>query len=351
VLLVDEARRVLEWAEMAYAIDLNGLNSSVTPMSRPVQIDRPFPWLNWESARILDMIRGSYLFEDDPKRIIQDPESMRATPHRTAAAWQAWAALRAAATTQMNAAEQNPVVRMATPQDSWELSTPHFEKFHIKGGRYSNGKSGYVLSNANWDPYPLANAVEAFANALANLDVNIDQRQYRFTSTFFTVIQPSEVAPPPVLQAAAPQGGGFIASGLWQEISALATPIQAQGDAIVQNVEDLQGNTHLKVVRARKAVDLSLHLIGQDLLTGSYWMDIRKLQDPNRSFGGAATAAWTAFRRVVPWQMPAAQRPDTPPGEIAYRFMKETPVSTFYTGAITVPAGVEPATPWLGTRR
>ena len=53
-------------------------------------------------ARVLDMLRGSYLFDGDPKRIIQDPESLRASSIRQASAWQDWAALRDAVVLQMN---------------------------------------------------------------------------------------------------------------------------------------------------------------------------------------------------------------------------------------------------------
>jgi histidine ammonia-lyase len=51
----------------------------LTPTSTPVQAKRPFKWVAWDAARLMDMLRGSYLFEDDPKRILQDPESMRAS--------------------------------------------------------------------------------------------------------------------------------------------------------------------------------------------------------------------------------------------------------------------------------
>jgi histidine ammonia-lyase len=35
------------------------------------------------------MIKGSYLFDDDPSRIIQDPESLRASSIRQGSAWEA----------------------------------------------------------------------------------------------------------------------------------------------------------------------------------------------------------------------------------------------------------------------
>src|SRR3981081_4079587 len=162
-LAVHDARHALEWADLIYAMDLNGMNSSITPLSTVVQLDRPGRWLNWDAARVLDMIRGSYLFVADPKRIIQDPESLRASSIRQAAAWEEWAALRDAVVLQMNSSDHNPAVRTdLTPQDSWELATPQMMKFYVKGGQHSNGKHGYIVSNANWDPFPMANKMESF---------------------------------------------------------------------------------------------------------------------------------------------------------------------------------------------
>ncbi len=56
-LLVHDAREALEWSDLIYAIDLNGMNSSITPLSLVVQRDRPEKWLNWHAARVLDMIK------------------------------------------------------------------------------------------------------------------------------------------------------------------------------------------------------------------------------------------------------------------------------------------------------
>lgn len=50
---------------------------------------QPHEWLTWDAARVMDMIKGSYLFDEDPARIIQDPESLRASSQRQGSAWQA----------------------------------------------------------------------------------------------------------------------------------------------------------------------------------------------------------------------------------------------------------------------
>jgi histidine ammonia-lyase len=342
-LLMADARHMLEWASLIYAVDLNGMNSSVTPMSMPVQSNRPLAWVNWESARILEMIRGSYLFEVDPARIIQDPESMRATPQRMGAAWKAWAMLRATVETSINFSDHNPAVRPGlTPQDSWELSTPHLMKYFIKGGPNSGGKSGYILSNASWDPYPLANEIEFFTIAVSNMAVAVAQRIDRFSNPFFTVIRPADVLTPAQLALApTPPYDGMnakIYSQLWHNIQGLAVPVAAGGSPINATVEDLQANTLLKVTRAREAVDDTLHLLGLDLLGGTYWLEVRKAQDPARAFGPAPTAVLAAFRQVWPWQQAPEERPAEPMGHVAYRFLKATSPSSLYRQPATLPA-------------
>jgi histidine ammonia-lyase len=128
-------------------------------------------------------------------------------------------------------------------------------------------------------------------------------------------------------------GGGFTPVDLEQEIQSLTNPIAPSGQAIVATVEDLQAQTRIKAYRARQAVSTTFDLLGQDLLTASLWLDVRKAQDPSRNFGDAPTAAWTAFRKVVPTLptldgIPSQSRPMA-----AAAFLRSTPAGNFYTGA------------------
>src|SRR5579863_1207039 len=303
-LAVYDAQRALDWADLIYAMDLNGMNSSITPLSMVVQRERPFQWLNWDAARVLDMIKGSYLFGDDPKRIIQDPESLRASSIRQASAWEEWGALRDAVALQMNSSDHNPAVRTdLKPDDAWELSTPAMMKYYVKGGEHSHGQAGYIVSNANWDPYPMANKLEAFVIALANMDIAVSLRIDRFSNPFFTATIPAQVlhAPPGSgFELFRAGGGGFTPVDLEQEIQSLTNPIAPSGQAIVGTVEDLQAQTRIKAYRARQAVDTTFDLLAHDLLTATFWLDVRKTQDGSREFGAGPTAAWQALRKLVP---------------------------------------------------
>ena len=340
-LAVHDAQQVLEWTDLIYAMDLNGMNSSITPLSAVSQRNRPFAWSNWDAARILDMLRGSYLFNGDAKRIIQDPESLRASSIRQASAWREWAALRDAVMLQMNSSDHNPAVRTdLSPSDSWELSTPQLMKYYVKGGKHSHGMHGYVVSNANWDPYPLANRLESFVLALANMDVVVSLRIDRFSNPFFTMTDPAQVflADPDIVHKFwLANSYGYTPLDLLQDVHSLINPVTPSGAAIDMTVEDLQAQTRIKAYRARQAVSTTYDLLAFDLVTAAFWMDVRQKQDGSRMFGAAPSAAKEAFRTWVPLQLPSGVKPAQSDPAIAAEFLRSTKASTFYTGGPPMP--------------
>jgi len=344
-LAVYDAQKALDWADLIYAMDLDGMNSSITPLSTVVQRERPFKWLNWEAARVRDMLKGSYIFGDDPHRIIQDPESLRASAIRQGSAWEDWGALRDAVVLQMNSSDHNPAVRTdLSPEDSWELSTPQMMKYFIKGGKNSNGKHGYIVSNANWDPYPMANKLEDFVVALANMDVAVSLRIDRFSSSFFTLADPAQALHLPAgggFEIYLAGGGGYTPVDLQQEIQTLTNPVAPSGAAIVATVEDLQAQTRIKAYRVRQAVNTTFDLLAHDLLTATFWLDVRRAQDPARKFGDGPTAAWTEFRKIMPVLPDLSGTPSQSRPMAAAAFLKKTPAGKFYSGGGAMPGSTE----------
>jgi histidine ammonia-lyase len=374
-LLLYDAQRMLNWQDLIYAMELDGMNSSLTPIAAPVQSNRPFPWINADAARVLDMLSvsartgRSYLFDIDqtsptgvPFRIIQDPESLRALSQRDGSAWEAWNQLMQDLLTQLNSSDHNPAVTPGwSPSSAPELSTPWFMQYYVTGGPDDSAcvgggvgpatgcQHGYILSNANWDPYPIDNEIEALTNALANIAVNDDMVPLRFENTFFTVIAANDPSLPAAqLTNSAPGAADYTLADLLAEIQTLQNPVPAQGNSIVSTVEDLQAEGRIKVAKARLIVDDLNWLLGQDLLTAARWIDIRQIQGNAlspplaRSFGSSPTAAWQAFRTVVPWQVPnPASRPSLPPGTLAYDFLLANPASMFYPPAAHPPRAGE----------
>jgi len=351
-LLVHDLRDLVEWHDLIWSMDLTAMNGSIGPLSMPVQATRPFAWPNYAADRVLDMLKGSYVFNDE-YRIIQDPESLRATVWRDGGVWQAWARLRDSTLIQMNSTDHNPTVRPDVgPEDSWELATPQLMKYYVKGGKYSHGKHGYVLSNSDWDPYPLVDDVEAFPIALVNLMVAVVQRIHRFEDPFFTVTDAASVlkaqsGPGGVSGVGAGGGGGGIADALWQELKPLANPIPPDGVTADKGVGDLDAVPMLKLMRLMHAMDVSRDILAQDLLNAAFWMDIRKLERPERVFGRAPNSVWMSFRNVIPFRSdPGKAPPEDSNADAAVRFMLTNAPAGFYSStAIDMPGGNEPRPP------
>jgi histidine ammonia-lyase len=348
-LLLYDSKRMQDWSDLTFSMSMLGLNSSVTPLTQVPQRARPFPYQNKLARRLLELIRGSYLFEFetppgfDGRRIIQDPLSFRDYSQRNGALWEAYARLKNNILIQINSSDHNPaVVPGSHPSDSWELDTPWLRRYFVEEGQA--GVSGFILSNANFVAQPWGNDLEAYTIALANAIAAHVQRVLRFPDTFFTVIAPSDVFSAEELALAPPQGASYTISDLMAEIQTLANPVPAQGNALVRNVEDMETFTRQRVARARLAVDNALRLVGQEMLSSSYWMEVRREQNPARSFGVAPANALAALRAVIPWQLAADQRPELPAGELVYSFMQANPAAAFMGGVAAEPTAVRKRT-------
>ena len=73
-------------------------------------------------------------------------------------------------------------------------------------------------------------------------------------------------------------------------------------------VADLESNSRLKASRGLQATGLFMQILAYDMITSTYWLDVRKAQDGQRDFGPAPTALWMGLRKVLPWQQPADDR-------------------------------------------
>jgi histidine ammonia-lyase len=211
-------------------------------------------------------------------------------------------------------------------------------QYYIKGGKYSNGVGGYIFSNSNWHPYPLMNKIEAFSMALMNLSVIQVQTVNRFANPFFTVVTAEEVLNPDG-ENRIPRGarGGDSLHWLWAEIQSYAMPLTPDAISGGEGVADISSVPLLKLSRANAALDAARELLATEMIVAGFWMDVRKVQNPDRSFGKAPTAVWEALRKMVPMDGEPAQPATVSPTSQVAAFMRATPASTFFTGGPAMP--------------
>jgi histidine ammonia-lyase len=295
-LLLADGRRALEWADLIFAMDLAGTNAGLAPLSLPAQANRPFKWIYWDAGRVLDMLKGSYLFDAPvvaaagesaapaPPRAF--PANLTLSPTRQGAAWRAWGALRDATLIALNSSDQSPAIRVGlSPREAAELSTPQMLKYFVKGGKANGGKRGYIVPALNRDPYPMANEIAFFTAALGMLDQAIAQR------------------------TAAPLPG------------ALPPP-----------EDDL-----IAVGHARQAIDATFGLLALDIAGAARLMDDRAAEDSARSFGIPPAAAWAAYRMAVPAQMAGDAALAA-----AWQFLQTSQPGSFYPKASPPPGTDDP---------
>jgi histidine ammonia-lyase len=166
------------------------------------------------------------------------------------------------------------------------------------------------------------------------MDIAVLLRTERFQSDFFTEISQKD-ATALLKKAGMPTGGGFGGGGhaTWQEIQSLIHPVVPEGyGGGGQQVEELEAQTTIKGQHLLQVVDNTFQLLANDFNNAARWMDIRKAQDPNRTFGKAPQMAQEALRKAVPPQ----EGFGTPPAGAmtVLAFMKSTPASTFYSSNV-----------------
>ena len=345
-LLVHEAKHLLDWRDLVFSVAMSGLNSSVTPLSAvPQRIERPYRYANWQAERLLAVLEDSYLFDLEFQivngqlvgfpRLLQDPLSFRNYPWRGGSAWKAWDQLEELVVTAMNTSDHNPSTAPGVhPDDSPELQTPWLMRHYVeptpRNTPYEGWRSegGFTLSNSNYHQSELANDVEHLTLALASATHQVFLRARRISEPFFSVIQPQDVLSPEQLARAAPRDDGVaVLQALFDELNALIVPVPLDHDYRPEWPDEERTWTADRIAKARVTVDTALRLTSQELLAGSYWMNIRQIQNPARTFGDVPTCTLDAFREVIPWQMDPANRPPNP-GEIAYEFLRDNdPVS------------------------
>jgi histidine ammonia-lyase len=79
-------------------------------------------------------------------------------------------------------------------------------------------------------------------------------------------------------------------------------------------------------------VSTTLDLLALDLTEAALWLDVRKAQDPTRTFGEAPTAAWQALRREIPLMPDSEHLPGASDPVLAARFIRANPAANFFAG-------------------
>ena len=267
-LLVHDAWTLWRTAHGAAAMSLEAVRGTPVPFDARIHDARPHPYQQRSAALLRDLLADSAIREshrhDDPR--VQDAYSLRCTPQILGAVGEGIAFAERLATTELNAATDNPLV------------------FGTE-----------VLSGGNFHGQPVALALDVLAIALATLAGLAERRLERVVNPDLSSGLPAFLALNPGLDS------GFMtaqiaAAALVADARVLSTPASVQSIPTEGNQEDVVPMGMTAAWKARRACDDATRVVAIELLAGAQGLEFLKPLTP----GHGVARLYEAIRRLVP---------------------------------------------------
>lgn len=267
-LLIDEMEALVDTADLAYALTLEGFKGNVSPLDESVCLCRPYEGQRQSSAFARALLEGSYLWLPDVNDALQDPLSIRCACQVHGAFRDALAYARDLLERHINASDDNPCIL--------------FEEDRI-------------VPSANFEPLNWVLAFEMLGIGLSHLSRTAAQRTLRLGSPRFTGLA----------RFLTPADGKVHAFGTIQklfcsldsEIRHLANPVSADFSSLSEDMEDRGNNTPYVMAKTERILDALWRILAIEMIHAAQAVDLRKAT----RLGRGTAAAKEALREAIPF--------------------------------------------------
>lgn len=295
---IDAARsaaKVVRLTPTVYGLSLEGLNGNVAPILPQTIGARPFEGLSETAADMRDVLKGSYLWNVDASRPLQDPLSFRVTVYGLSEARRAVKDLEAQILVQINSTDDNPATLLDASEDLKAEST-QVANYFVEG----NGVKGAIIPSGNFNPLPVALALQRTSVAMAHLSHYAVQRTVHLSYDHFTGLTRFLSDPENKGHAFGAIQKSFM--GLHVDNMALAQPVSLYGMPVAGEIEDTFTNL-LQAAKRLAQIDENLFQIySVETLHAAQAIDLRKmLKDPKLTQAPKTEAFYKAYRGLVPY--------------------------------------------------
>ena len=286
------AKQVLKVTPAVYGLSLEGLNGNVAPILPQTIGVRPFKGLDKAAKQLRDALDGSYLWNLDPKRPLQDPLSYRVTVYGLGEAQKAVDDLKAEIDVQINSTDDNPATILDASND-YRKTSSQVDNYFVKG----NGVKGAIIPSGNFNPLPVALAVQRAALAMAHLLHYSVQRTVHLSYDQFTHLSRFLAAPGNVGHAFGAVQKSFM--GLHVENMALAQPVSLYGMPVAGEIEDTFTNILQASQRLCQENENMFNIYSVELLHSAQAIDLRKLENKDLKLSKTTGKLYNDYRSLV----------------------------------------------------
>lgn len=288
------AAKVVAVTPTVYAMSLEGLNGNVAPILPQTIGARPFPELANAAADMRAALKGSYLWEKNATRPLQDPLSYRVTVYGLAEARRALADLNQVIDVQINSTDDNPAT-LLDATDEYKAESTQVADYFVEG----NGVKGAIIPSGNFNPLPVALAVQRMSLAMAHLSHYAVERTMHLSYDQFTHLSRFLAAEGNVGHAFGAVQKAF--TGLHVDTMALAQPVSLYGVPVAGEIEDTFTNLLQASQRLQKIDANMMQVMSLELLHATQAIDLRRQKDASLKLSTTTDALFKDYRQVVPF--------------------------------------------------
>jgi histidine ammonia-lyase len=269
-LAVSDCSRLLDWLDVAGALDLEAFAANPSVVDPVVADARPYPGLAATLSRIRALLDGSFLW-DRPPRNLQDPLAFRTLPQVNGAARDALAYVEGALAVELNAHQGNPVVAASV---------------------------GRIVPAGNFDVVPLAGALDFMRIALAPPLTTAAERALKLLQAPLSGLAEGLAARERLAEPALSELGHSI-QGIVAEARLLAHPVSFEVASTTQHegIEDRMTMAPLAARRLGEMVELGSRVVAIELTIASQAIDLRG----RPALGSGTRRAYELVRERVPF--------------------------------------------------
>jgi histidine ammonia-lyase len=268
-LAIADARALLDWSDLAAALDFEAFRANVGALHAEVAVARPYPGIGETIERMRTLLAESALWEPEAARFLQDPLTFRCVPQIHGAARDALHFVERQLAVELNAHQGNPLVVSSEQR---------------------------LVSVGNFDSQPLAAALDFLRIALAPVLTAAVERTLKLLSPRFSGLSEGLVAGEGSWQDGLSELG-VAAQAIAAEARLLAQPVSFELASTMQEsgVEDRTALSSLGARRLDEMLDLGARVTAIELTVAAQAVELR---DAPRLGTGPATAQRFVRERV-----------------------------------------------------
>jgi histidine ammonia-lyase len=270
-LAVSDTERLLSAMDVAGALDLEAFAANLTLLHPRIAEVRPFPGLVTSLERLQALLDGSYLWEPEAARNLQDPLTFRCLPQVHGALRDALSFGGRQLEIELNASQENPLI---VPEED------------------------RIVSVANFEVLPLAAALDFLRIALAPVLTSAAERAEKLLQGPLSGL-PDGLAPRQGLAENSLGEVGVPVQALTAEARLLAQPVSFEL-ASTTHAEGIEERTTMAPLAARRLAEmigLGEQIVSIELMLACQAVDLRGA-DP---LGSGTKEAYEAVRAVIPF--------------------------------------------------